>query len=228
MRLKATRNDPSEPIQSLFVDAKSWNLWKDLEFYLRLTNRCDPVGDDFSVNHAAAAIVSPPQFIRCNIGLYPWQLSKPDEQGFLPLHLACKVLRPEGISDKFYWLKKDIAIDQLYFRLIPEDRAKDNPITILTDAYPKGASTLDRQGNLPLHLAILSGKGMIDGIQSLINAAPMALCTRNVEHGLYPFMLAAMTGDPSLSLDLLLANPMMIQSGLDSSGRPAEKRVRVS
>ena len=228
MRLKSGRKDQSEPIQELFLEPKSCNFWKQLEFFLRLTYQRDAEGADFSVNHAAAATPSPPQFMRCSIDLYPWQLAMPDKDGFLPLHLACKVLRPEGICDQFYWMKKDIAIEAICFRLIPEDRAKDNPITILTDAYPKGASTLDRHGNLPLHSAILSGKGMIDGIQSLINAAPMALSTRNMEHGLYPFMLAAMTGDVSLSLDLLLANPMMVQVANDYSSQPAEKRARVS
>ena len=226
--LTASRQDPSEPIQEFFVKPKSWILYEHLEFYLRLTFQRNGSRDNFSVNHAAAAIVSPPHFLRCNAKLYPWQLSKADKDGNLPLHLACKVLRPHGINDSFYWMKKDISYDNLYFRLIPEDRAKDNPINILTKAYPKGASALDVEGNLPIHSAILSGKGMIDGIRSLVQAAPMALSTRNMEHRLYPCMLAAMTNDLNLTLDLLLANPMMVQRGADSYVEPAEKRARVS
>jgi ankyrin repeat protein len=227
-RLKASRKDPSEPMQDLFMDQNAWTLYQQLTFYLRLTYQNSASCETFSVNHAAAAVVSTPHFMRCSIKLYPWQLSEHDEDGNLPLHLACKVLRPHGINDKFYWLKKDVAYDFLYFRLLPEDRATDNPITILTEAYPKSASTLDRDGNLPIHSAILSGKQMIDGIRSLIQAAPMTLSTRNAEHRLYPFMLAAMIGDVNLTLELLLANPTMINVGHHPTTELSVKRARLS
>jgi len=230
MSTTAARQDASEPIEGIFEMSKALTLFEKMQFFLRITYQRTATGDDFSVVHAASAVPSPPCFLRASLNAYPWQVDACDKDGNLPLHLACKVLRPHGINHGFYWMKKDVAYDQLYFRLVPEDRAKDNPITILAEAYNKGASTLDSEGNLPLHSAILSGKKMIDGVRSLIQAAPMALSTRNMAYRLYPFQVAAMSDDLSLTLDLLLANPMMVQSGIDlrSEEKPAAKRIRES
>jgi ankyrin repeat protein len=230
MKIQGVREDSSDPIEDMFEQPKSVFFYRHLKLFLGLTYVRSVVGDDFSVVHAASAVPSPPGFLRASIQLHPWQMTARDKEGNLPLHLACKVLRPHGINHGFYWMKKDIEYDMLFFRLVPEDRARDNPITILTDACSKGASTLDNEGNLPLHSAIISGKGMVDGIHSLIQAAPMALATRNMTDRLYPFMLAALSDDLSLTLDLLLANPMMVQGGIDaySEDKPAAKRIRES
>jgi ankyrin repeat protein len=230
MKTRRTRQDPSDSMEGIFELRKSLYQYLNMKFFLGLTYKGSEVGDDFSVVHAASAVPSPADFLRASIMLHPWQVTAGDEDGNLPLHLACKVLRPHGINHGFYWMKKDIAYKQLAFRLVPEDRPRDNPITILTEAYSKGASTLDNEGNLPLHSAIVSGKGMVDGIHSLVQAAPMALATRSMADRLYPFMLAAMSDDLSLTLDLLLANPMMVQGGINvySEDKPAAKRIRES
>lgn len=228
MKVRGSRQNASDPIENMFEQSKSFDQYQFMEVFLRATYKRFLVGDDFSVVHAASAVPSTHSFLNASIQLHPWQITTRDTKGNLPLHLACKVLRPHGINHGFYWMKKDIAYDLLFFRLVPEDRARDNPITILTEAYSKGASTLDDEGNLPLHSAIVSGKGMVDGIHSLIQAAPMALATRNTTDRLFPFMLAAMSDDLSLTLDLLLANPMMVQGGIDvcSEEKPAAKRIR--
>jgi ankyrin repeat protein len=212
--LTRTRENPHELIQDFFVESRSYIFFQQLEFYLRLTFGRVVKSETFSIIHAIAAIPSPPYFMRCAIRLFPWQLSTRDSDGCLPLHLACKVRRMHGINKLFYWMKEDVAIDMISFRLIPEVRAKDNPIAILTEAYIQGASALDGSGSLPLHLAILSGKTVADGIVSLIHAAPVALATRDNKYKLYPFMLAATVGDLELTYYLLLANPIMVQSGL--------------
>jgi hypothetical protein len=69
---------------------------------------------------------------------------------------------------------------------------------------------------------------MIDGISSLIQAAPMTLSMKNAEHQLYPFMLAAITGDVNLTLELLLANPTMVNVGHHPTTEPPEKKARLS
>lgn len=228
MRLKGVRQNASDSIEELFETPKSFLKYQQLTLFVSITYNQSAPKDDFSVLHATAAVPSPSHFLRASLKLYPWQMKARDNDGNLPLHLACKVLRPHGINHGFYWMKKDIAYEQIYVRLVPESHARDNPITVLTEAYSKGASALDNDGNLPLHLAILSGKGMVDGIRSLVQAAPMALSTRNMTHRLYPFTLAAMVNDLSLTLDLLLANPMMVQGGIDlySEEKPSAKRIK--
>ena len=65
----------------------------------------------------------------------------------------------------------------------------------LLNANPKAASVPDANGRLPLTLAILSGKAWERGVKSLVDAAPQALLTRDVQTHLYPFMLAAVVGN---------------------------------
>jgi ankyrin repeat protein len=232
--LKSTRTvrADQDSLCTYFVEPKSWELYQHAVYFLRLTHDGRLDSRNFSVLHAAATFVSPPHFLRCNIKLFPWQLRMRDSDGDLPIHKACKVMRAHGINEHFYWMKRDISYDSLHFRLIPEVRKRDNPITILTEAYPKGASTLDAEENLPLHSAILSGKNLGDGIMSLIKTAPMALATRNMTHRLYPFMLAAVKNDLNLTFELLQSNPTMIRSGIDDSRNvfhePAGKRIRAS
>jgi ankyrin repeat protein len=49
----------------------------------------------------------------------------------------------------------------------------------------------DKQGQLPLHAAIRSGKTWTEGVKSLVEAYPEALAIPHPSTSLYPFMLAA-------------------------------------
>ena len=170
--------------------------------------------DDWRILDAACRVPSPPAFLRCLSKLFGWQLSTRNNRGYLPLHYASGILRPDGSNDMFSWLPKMIpAMDQIAFRLLPEQKAVDNCITVICKACPRAARCLTPQDDLPLHLAVLSGKAMDEGIASLIDAAPMALATRNMTHRLYPFQLAAIDNVNSLDVvyTLLLANPMMVR-----------------
>eukprot|EP00547_Thalassionema_nitzschioides_P009932 CAMPEP_0194228426 /NCGR_PEP_ID=MMETSP0156-20130528/43367_1 /TAXON_ID=33649 /ORGANISM="Thalassionema nitzschioides, Strain L26-B" /LENGTH=629 /DNA_ID=CAMNT_0038960939 /DNA_START=9 /DNA_END=1894 /DNA_ORIENTATION=- len=234
-------DDECQQLKDYFVELRSWKHYLHTAFFLNITYQETFGRPFFSVVHAVASIVSTPHFLRCNLALYPHLVSTYDHDGHLPLHLACRVTRPDGINESFYWMQENTALSKFYFRLIPETLEEDNPISILVKEYPQAASVLDTEtGNLPLHAAILSGKTMADGIRSLMNAAPMALSTRNLQHGLFPFQLAAMMDavtsssfrrsssssnsnnrqQSTVNLDgldnifeLLLANPMMVMTG---------------
>ena len=157
--------------------------------------------------------------------LFPWQVCERDEEGYLPLQRASMCYRREGVDENQYWLNEGVNQKQLYFRLFPENRAQDNPITIFVNAFPDGARALDKDLKLPLHWAIETGKQWHEGVQSLVQAAPLALGTRDGEHFLYPFMMAAMIGNLSLTLQLLLENPTMVESGIAIEGDgPSRKR----
>jgi len=201
-------------LKDYFVEQRSWKHYLHMAFFLHITFQETYGKPLYSIVHAISAIVSTPHFLRVNLRLYPWLISEYDDDGHLPLHKACRVERPDGINESFYWMKPSTQFEKFYFRLIPETREKDNPITILTEQYPKAASVLDPEtGNLPLHAAILSGKTMTDGIKSLMNAAPLTLSTRNLKHRLYPFQLSAMMdNDLDVTYELLLANPMMVMT----------------
>ena len=71
-------------------------------------------------------------------------------------------------------------------------------------------------------------------MQSLVQAAPLALGTRDGKYQLYPFMMAAMIGNLDLTLQLLLENPTMVESGIAIEGeelsrkRQSENDVRLA
>ena len=238
------RQDPTQTDTTpLFVLPSAVPMYKTMELLLRLTyhnSYKDPLpppsvqGISFPNNnnknkkrrnhakwrvvHAAVAVPSPPSFVRSAIYLNPWQLSEHDEDGNIPLHIACRLDRREvgGIDPCQYWLRQGINQKRLFTRCLPEDRPNDNPIAILVHAYRKSAAYLDAAHCLPLHLAVLAGKGMVDGIQSLVKAAPLALATRDGQHHLYPFQLAAIGNVNTLDVvfELLIANPIMVQGGI--------------
>lgn len=229
LEIKKVRDDPSTPIEDLFVCATSVPMWRMYDLFLRLTWHSSyedppPGCSHWRVLHAAASIPSPPQFIRSAIKLFPWQVRERDEEGYLPIQRAAKCLRTEGVDENQYWLNKGVNQKPIYFRLFPENRAEDNPITIFVNAFPDGAKALDKDFKLPLHWAIETGKEWNEGIQSLVEAAPLALATRDGQNHLYPFMMAAMISNVSLTFKLLLENPMMVQSG---TGGVTEEMSRV-
>ena len=230
LEVKMMREDPSTPLEDLFFQHSAVPMWRTFDLFLRLTyhgsHRDPPPGcKRWRVLHAAASIPSPPQFIRSAIMLFPWQLRERDEEGYLPLQRVSMCYRREGVDENQYWLNKGVNQKPLYFRLFPENRAQDNPITIFVNAFPDGARALDKDFKLPLHWAIETGKQWNEGVQSLVQAAPLALGTRDGKHRLYPFMMAAMIGNVGLTLQLLLENPTMVKSGIASKREePSRKR----
>lgn len=220
LEIKREREDLAAPIEDYFVLQTAVPLWRRYEIFLRLTYHRsyeDPPPDcsHWRVVHAVGSVPSPQHFVRSAIKLHPWQLRERDEEGYLPLHRAAKCERPEGIDEGQYWLPKGINKKALYKRCHPENRSEDNTVSIFIHAYPEAARVLDNDLRLPLHLAIQTDKQWDEGVRSIVNAAPLALATRDPDNHLYPFMMAAMCDNLNLTLELLLSNPMMVQSGLD-------------
>jgi hypothetical protein len=100
--------------------------------------------------------------------------------------------------------------------LVKEDRERDAPIAICLKYFPDGARYLDAEGSLPLHCAVRTGKGWIEGVKQLISVEPMALQSRDGVYGMYPFMLAAMEDNNTLDMvfRLLQANPSVVEGGI--------------
>ena len=122
----------------------------------------------------------------------------------------------ESVDAEKYFLREGVNQERLFTRCLPEDRAKDNPVSILVNAAPHAAKVTNDHGSLPLHLAVLGGKGFRDGLRSLISVFPVALSIADGEHQLFPFALAAVHNANTLDVvyELLLANPsVLIQTG---------------
>jgi ankyrin repeat protein len=213
------RDDPSAPVEAYFTRQTAIPMWRTYELFLRLTYhgsyRDPPPGRSrWRILHSLGSVPSPHHFVRSAIKLFPWQLRERDEDGYLPLQLAAMCQRPKGIDENQYWLPKGINKKALYVRCLREDRSHDNTISIFLEGDRGTASVLDKDMKLPLHWAIETGKQWDEGVQSLVDAAPLALATRDGQRHLYPFMMAAIAGNLSLTLHILLANPMVLQSGI--------------
>lgn len=96
---------------------------------------------------------------------------------------------------------------------------QSNAVNVLVHAHPQAAGIANRNGRLALHLALDRGKRTWnEGISKLVEAAPRALMTHDVETRFYPLQLAALNVQDeqdleSLStvLNLLLACPPVLQ-----------------
>ena len=97
----------------------------------------------------------------------------------------------------------------------------------------RAARMVDSHRRLPLHRAALSGREYHDGVKAILEAAPRALSTRDVESRMYPFMLAAVVADKDgyydSSIDsifeLLKADPTLILDRTQlSASSPRERK----
>jgi ankyrin repeat protein len=176
-------------------------LWTQLNQLLRSEQRTDEPRR--RVVHAAALSAKcPAGLLQIALRIHPEQARQFDEDGRLPLHIVC-ASACERQSD-------------------PEDDV-DYPNVIQTklDAllkvYPEAAKIRDRKGQLPLHLAAVAsvqrGGIGVACLDRLLAARPDALCQRDGQNGLFPFLLAA--SNPSCGVttifQLLLAAPHVIQ-----------------
>ena len=71
-----------------------------------------------------------------------------------------------------------------------------DPVEVLIGSYPVAARIPNRQGLLPLHIALSKGKRTWrTGVSAMVQAAPEVLLTRDNETNLLPFQLAAAMDD---------------------------------
>lgn len=160
--------------------------------------------------HAAADLCCPPEVLRHAHSRDPSQIYTRDERtGRPPLSTAVASSVISGKSDS-------------------ESRSV---VAELLALNPAAASAVDRDGRLPLHLALESLLTWEGGVESLLGAAPRALRTRDVITHLYPFMAAAVGGAGGLCADvttifMLLRNGPEMAAGMadDPPWRRVERR----
>ena len=116
-------------------------------------------------------------------------LKESDEDGNLPLHIAAANLK-----------------------FTDDKRERFNSVAYVVAEYPEAATVRNKKGDLPLHLAVRSGKTWEQGVESILNAYPGAVLERDTKFGLYAFKVAAIVGKGSLeslttSFHLLRAFP---------------------
>jgi hypothetical protein len=182
----------------------------------------------FRAVHAAAAVDCPREVIKIATKVYPEQLKQVDEDNRIPLTIAAvaPTWKIRDLSDDGYLLEDRIHDDDV----TRESENMDDPeqigpnslypsvIEILVTAAPETARFRDRNGRLPLQLAIANCKKWTSGVKALVAAYPDAIMLHDPLTDLFPFMLAASVqkGGCTTIFELLRANPSLSQGALGS------------
>jgi hypothetical protein len=158
-------------------------------------------GGTFHAVHAASSVNCPRCVVRIAMVLFPEELLRRDEQNRLPIHLAAVSpvypvhdLRGEGFTIEDAFIDDDPEAVRPKKKKSQSKYKEPSVIDILLTGEPTAAGERDPNGQLPLHVAIMRGKTLDDGVQALFEAYPDALAIPDSQTNLYPFMLAASVG----------------------------------
>ena len=165
----------------------------------------------FQIVHASVGLTGygcPPEMIRLAVSIHPDQVREMDDDGNLPLHIACMapslvsnsaLLDDDSVSilsDLTFWSNTTAATTST-------PNAFDKVISILLQQYPAAARIPHgRSGKLPLVLA-WDRRTWNDGIHTLLNAYPAALETRKpvIPAGLYPHIVCRLGRTTTVGTD---------------------------
>jgi len=148
--------------------------------------------EPFRMLHASVGVsCCPPLFVRLALKIQPEQVRTPDIHGNLPLHIAA------ATHQTFQTNKSDTRF---------------NVIQSIISMYPAAAKISNRNGLLPLALAMEHKKSWEDCIRPLIEAHPAALATIQIDIKNFPFVLhkIARTSSPTILYDILRAKPEIV------------------
>jgi hypothetical protein len=145
----------------------------------------------FRVVHSAIFLGSecPETFLRLAINLHPEQAAMKMEH-YTPKDCKARKLVLPWMTHR---ILAYVNVDGLPLHVAAGHRCHMSADTLrrLIAAYPRAAKTLNKKKELPLHVALQRGRKWSDGLQDLAEAAPEALTTRDMNHHMYPFMLAS-------------------------------------
>ena len=191
---------PMDQFVENFVDS-DWYLhemcgrevWENIQGYLRVMREDEKSKEEewFPVHvMAGSSIDFPSTFLDIALHYNKDDLSKPNAQGLLPLHLACarKSQSPDGSGVG--------TVSAKMLQMYPQA------------AYKAAADTK----RLPIHIAIDSKKPL-PVIASLLKVYPNSLNIPDPISGLWPFLLAGANDDEDINVSygLLRADPSIVQ-----------------
>lgn len=163
-------------------------IWIKLHLLLRYCTDPSLSMSSWRGMHAAASSPScSKQLFTMTLRMNPGESRRRDEFGRLPLHHLAFVQHQES------WREK---------------------LDLLLEAYPDAVWIRDNDGLLPLHTAVIVRRSL-EFIDVLIRASPDALAQKGGSDSLYPFQLAAVSSQVSLTFHLLRAAPHLV---LDDPG----------
>ena len=161
--------------------------------------------------------------------MYPQQVQDEDEYGNLPLHIACRRTCGYNLKEdhlNFDCYEEESPACSCYCPCFWNDcripNYDMNPTELMSildpllEQYPEAASIPNKDGRLPLHLAIECGRSWYNGVKILYRAAPDVIRSQDPLTGLYPFQLALTSKkcDLTTAYQLLHADPSLVGSAI--------------
>jgi len=160
--------------------------------YHETMNGSKAISVPFRLLHACVGTRScPVRFVFLALNLWPEQLKEVDSDGNLPLHIAA-------------------------FSVSKRKHFRFNTLIKVLSMYPQAAQIPNKNGVLPLQLAIQSGKTWNEGIRELFEAYPEALTTLKIDFRYYPEILALAGEYFSLKTlyQVIVSKPEVLSYGL--------------
>lgn len=216
-------------------------VWKKTELLLKWSHCGAPPRETGSsqfsgILHAASAVECPRVVLKIASLLYPDELDRTDEDGRTPLMIAAQtpVFKDRDLTDGGYALLGDVVYGNESgdsngpsdIDVDDQEQAQQPSVVevLLQSAQESGrlvASVPDKRGNLPIHIALVSGKKWGSGIKQLLRAHPNALFAPHAPSGLYPFMLAAVGNHDDIDTvyGLLRHSPSLVEELLAKERR---------
>ena len=93
----------------------------------------------------------------------------------------------------------------------------------MLEKFPEIPQAVSSDGRIPLHYATGTDHASFDTIELLLEAYPNGASTIDPETGLYPFMLASVSGIVDATFKLLVADPSLVGGALDSEGKKRKR-----
>lgn len=172
------------------------DLWSSFQQLLRCQEGKQP-SSWFPIHAAISISDCPLGLLNVLISMHPEQLLQEDALGRMPLHLAVQNCTKTTIKSNST-IREDVNVKR---------------VKILVESYPLATQHQDSYGRMPLHIASYQGLS-ISGLDALILAFPNALCQRDEQMNLYPFLLAACSPLTGLNevYTLLLRAPHVLKA----------------
>jgi ankyrin repeat protein len=182
--------------------------------------------------HSACSLDCPRCVVRFAMVLHSQELLTRNEDGQLPIHIAATtpIFAAHDLRGDSYTFEDAIRDPSRSSCKKKKDTYREQSvIDILLVGCPEAARERDRHGQLPLHVSIMRGKTLDEGVLGLMQAYPDALTTPDTQTNLYPFMLAASVGrrrgDVTTIYELVRSAPELVQLALMEKPTRAARRL---
>jgi hypothetical protein len=175
-------------LRELVVRCEGIDFWKKASLLIQTeyTGNVLDVNDEVDnvyIVHACAEIHGcPPALLEYAILLHPEQLLISDENDQLPLHIAVSA-------------RSDTII-----------------LNDILGASPHASKIRNRQGQLPIEIAVESGRSWADGVGQLLEANPGSLEALNVDERIYPLIWSRLSGGPNAIFESMRARPSVCRT----------------